>query len=761
MENKRTQVGKDSQKVEPNKRLYKLVQPIPRQIKFKKNGLKAWKRGYNEKYDMIVISHDGTIGQVYEISGIRIALPMPPKECKSRSDKWDEQYWERDELPKSLARIRTTQQWKETPREFKNQWIDYIDEQFDYREKGMWYMNKDIPTYITGSHWMYVQWSNIDVGYPDMREANRILYIFWEACVIDSRCFGMCYLKIRRSGFSFMSGSEGVNVATLAKKALIGILSKTGKDAKKMFTTKVVPISTGYPFFFSPIQDGMDKPKTEISYRIPAKRITKSNMYDVDDDSDEGLETVIDWRNTADNSYDSEKLLLLLHDESGKWEKPVNILENWRVTKTCLRLGSRIKGKTMMGSTCNAQQKGGKEFKQLYNESKVHTRNKNGRTKSGMYSLFIPMEHNMEGHIDRYGFPVMYTPDEPVMGVDGEWITKGAIDWWQDEVDSLSDDPDAKNEFLRQNPRTESHAFRDEAKESIFDLTKIYDQIEYNDGLIMNHHLSVGNFKWRNGVLDSEVEWHPDPKGRFIISWHPPASLRHILTRGADGLFHPPNVHVGAFGADTYDISGVVGGGGSKGAMHGLCGFSMEEAPSNQFFLEYIARPATAEIMFEDMLMAMVYYGMPILAENNKPRFLYHLKMRGYRPYSINRPDKHYTKLSQTEKELGGIPNSADSVKQAHAMAIESFIDKFVGYDLKEQERPADEIGSMLFNRTLYDWAGFDINNRTKYDASISSGLSIMATQKHLYHRAEVVKKISCNFGTYDNNGNSSKLIYK
>ena len=26
----------------------------------------------------------------------------------------------------------------------------------------------------------------------------------------------------------------------------------------------------------------------------------------------------------------------------GKWEKPTNILNNWRVTKTCLRLGSRI-----------------------------------------------------------------------------------------------------------------------------------------------------------------------------------------------------------------------------------------------------------------------------------------------------------------------------------------------------------------------------------------------------------------------------------
>jgi hypothetical protein len=57
--------------------------------------------------------------------------------------------------------------------------------------------------------------------------------------------------------------------------ARFGILSKSGADAKKMFTDKVVPISINYPFFFRPIQDGMDRPKTELAYRIPASRLTR------------------------------------------------------------------------------------------------------------------------------------------------------------------------------------------------------------------------------------------------------------------------------------------------------------------------------------------------------------------------------------------------------------------------------------------------------------------------------------------------------
>ena len=48
--------------------------------------------------------------------------------------------------------------------------------------------------------------------------------------------------------------------------------------------------------------------------------------------------------------------------------------------------------------------------------------------------------------------------------------------------------------------------------------------------------------------------------------------------------------------------------------------------------------------------MALHFYGMPILVENNKPRLLYHLKRRGYRGYSMNRPDKTMYKLSVTEK---------------------------------------------------------------------------------------------------------------
>lgn len=739
--------------------LYKVLEDyVPKATISKKNAARSWHYGYNEQFNVVVISKTGQIGQVVSIAGLPIALPPAPKEVHSRSSRRDQQYWERMELPKELSKISSIFQWNDMPRDFKDRWVDYIEKEFDYREEGFWFMNNGEPTYITGSHYMYLQWASIDVGYPDYREANRILYLFWEACKADARCFGMIYLKIRRSGFSFMSSSECVNTGTIAKNARVGILSKTGADAKKMFTDKVVPISGKLPFFFKPIQDGMDRPKTELAFRVPASKITKKNMYEVENEEILGLDTSIDWKNTEDNSYDGEKLRLLVHDESGKWTKPNNILNNWRVTKTCLRLGSKIIGKCMMGSTSNALNKGGDNFKKLYEQSNVWNRNSNGQTKSGMYSLFIPMEWNMEGFIDRYGMPVLRTPADDVVGVDGRPIAIGAIDYWENEVDSLKSDPDALNEFYRQFPRTESHAFRDESKASIFNLTKIYQQIDYNDSMIKDHYLTRGSFHWKDGQKDTKVVFSPDPRGRFLVSWTPAAHLQNrIITR--NGSKYPGNEHMGAFGCDSYDISGVVGGGGSNGALHGLTCYHMDEGPTNEFFLEYIARPQTAEIFFEDVLMACVFYGMPLLAENNKARLLYHFKNRGYRGYSMNRPDKHFNNLSKTEREIGGIPNSSEDVRQAHAAAIESYIEKYVGIDSDGTYRNNEEMGVMPFNRTLEDWAKFDIEDRTKHDASISSGLAIMATQKHLYQPEKKESKISINFARYSNRGNVSELL--
>ena len=735
--------------------LYKILDNhIKPKIINRMNRYKKWKYGYDKEHDIIVISKTGEIGEIYEIQNLKIALPKAKNIHKFEDNKWS-----KFEYPKALSRIKTVFDWREYPEDFKTKWYDYIDNEFTRREEGFWFYNKDIPTYISGTHYMYLQWSKIDVGAPDFRESNRLFFIFWEACKADTRSYGMCYLKNRRSGFSFMASGEVVNLATISSDSRYGILSKSGPDAKKMFTDKVVPISVNYPFFFKPTQDGMDRPKTELAYRVPASKFTRRSITITTDANEtlqqelQGLDTTIDWKNTGDNSYDGEKLKLLVHDESGKWEKPNNILNNWRVTKTTLRLGSRIIGKCMMGSTSNALDKGGRNFKKLYDESDVTKRNRNGQTSSGLYSLFIPMEWNYEGYIDSYGIPVFDTPDTEIFGPQDESIDLGVIEYWENEVDGLKDNQDALNEFYRQFPRTTKHAFRDESKSSLFNLTKIYQQIDFNEDQNNKTLVTQGNFMWEKGVKDTRVVFFPSNQGRFYVTWVPDKNLQNRYIE-RNGIKYPGNDHIGAFGCDPYDISGTVDKRGSNGALHGLTKFSLENAPADHFFLEYIARPQTAEIFFEDVLMACVFYGMPILAENNKPRLLYHFKRRGYRGFAMNRPDKLRNKLSVTEREIGGIPNSSEDIKQAHAAAIESYIETTVGFN-------GDTYGDVYFQRTLEDWAAFDINNRTTHDASISSGLALMACNKNRYAPVSRRKRDPIDLGIkkYDNRGSLSKII--
>ena len=120
----------------------------------------------------------------------------------------------------------------------------------------------------------------------------------------------------------------------------------------------------------------------------------------------------------------------------------------------------------------------------------------------------------------------------------------------------------------------------------------------------------------------------------------------------------------------------------------------------------------------------------------------------------MNRPDKVYNKLSITEREIGGVPNSSEDMKQAHAAAIESYIDAHVGFN-------GETHGDLYFTRTLNDWSKFNLNNRTKHDASISSGLAIMACNKNKY--APVAKKtfqpVNLGIRRYNNDGVTSKII--
>ena len=670
----------------------------------------------------VKICPNGTEGELIELGGLLICLPKrpPKKEIFGHKEANTMQVWRRIPMPKELSRIRSMDEWSEMPREFRERFRPYVEEEFRRRREGFWFYNNGAATYITGRHYMMVQWTKMDIGYPYFLSFQRDIFLHLAACEIDPRCIGQLYTKCRRSGYTNMCSSVLVDEATQVKDKLMGIQSKTGKDAQEnIFMKKVVFMFRNYPFFFKPIQDGTTNPRMELAFREPSKRITKKNKTS---QMGEALNTVINWKNTTNNAYDGEKLHLLYLDEAGKWERPTDIRDAWRIQRTCLIVGRKIVGKAMVGSTVNPMDKGGSQYKDLWRDSNPLERNANGRTRTGLYRLFIPAYESLEGFFDAHGVPVVNDPESETMGVDNELVTIGAKTYLKNERAALKDDASELNEVTRQFPFTEDEAFRDSIEGSLFNIGKIYEQIQYNDELFPNP-IVRGNFSWKNGEKDTEVVFMPDPAGRFRVSWLPPDELRNKKATER-GKRIPPNPLVGCGGVDSYDLDATVDGRGSKGALHLYNKFNMDY-PSNTFVLEYASRPPLAKIFYEDVLMAAVFYGYPILIENNKYGIARHFEARGYDGYLMNRPDHLKTPNSKVNVKTKGIPSNSQDVIQAHAHAIEAYIHNHVGVN-----RETGDYGAMYFNKTLEDWIGFKIDDRTKFDLTISAGLALLASQK-------------------------------
>ncbi|SED10612.1 hypothetical protein SAMN04489761_4293 [Tenacibaculum sp. MAR_2009_124] len=742
----------------------KITDKVDEKVRLGKNKLKSWEYGYDQEHDIIIISKDGTLGTVFFVNGIYIGLPEPPSDRKGIIN-WDKttkgQKWKREELPKGLN----------SKTQFDPKYEEFIERQINLRLYGSFILIKGELVYMTGSSHFFYQWSKLDEGYPAFRIIQNELLIYWEACKADPRCYGIDYVKNRRFGWTSLCNSEGINLGTSNENKEIGIISKTGKDSRKNFG-KLVRTFKKLPAFFKPSWDGSTTPKKELVLTEPTR---KKKLGDDEDDFEEGLDTTIEWHNTVLNSMDGDKIFLSLIDEGGKFPKECPFDQYWRIVKTSHRQGKRIVGKSMVGSTVNSKKKGGREFETVFMQSDPRVRSKNGQTASGLYNLFISAAFGLEGFYDIYGFSIIDDPEKPVLNDLGEWITVGANTHLDNELEALREDPDAYNEQLRQFPRTVKEAFRDESEDCEFNLPKILEQIDYNkeeleekftgNDPITNNDIERGNFTWENGVQDTKVIWNPDPlNGRFWIrkGCHPPLEFRNIKEKKfKHGVtaWAPKGEHLGCFGVDPYNRDKSADGRGSKGAIHLSTTYNTSTLPNDAFILEYIDRAKKVTIFFEEVLMAMVYYSIPMLGELSNEAFLQYIADRGYRHYSLNNPFKSYNDLNPTEKKLGGAPPQNSKIADQQFYAIESYIEDHIGVARDERNRPKGTIGDMPFTRTLEQWKDVDLKDRTKYDAFISSSLSRLGCQRRIKKPDEKKKPRKIPFKKYDNSGNISQAV--
>lgn len=482
-----------------------------------------------------------------------------------------------------------------------------------------------------------------------------------------------------------------------------------------------------------------------------------------------GIDKYVGIQIEAENDEERELILISysLSGNCGKWKKPNDYIQHFGQISPTMNQGGRIVGKAFLGSTVGAMNQGGAQFKELYKASDVKDRNPiTQMTASGLYRFFLAAQFNMEEFTDRYGRCHTTKPKDKVLNVAGKVIRVGSIEYLegQEEMKRKTSDK-ALNEQYRAYPRTVEYAFRDEASSCVFNITKIYDQIDYNDKLDETQKYITGNFEWVN-EKDGDVFFAPNPDGRFKVHWLPSVAdgtqgLANRVEKKGDRYF-PMNTNCVRGGCDPFSLKSTHGK-GSKGAIHGkTVMFPEGGAPSNTWCFEYIARPADETVFFEDVIKVCRYYGMLILIESNRIDLLRHMRNRGYRPFAMDRLDKPKDKLNENEKEYGGQVMSSKDILDSHMNGIGQWIEQYAGVAIGNDFRPDGEMGSMPFTETLVDWSNFDPDNRTEFDATISSGLCIMAcsTEKYQGVKKERIKK-SCTFvKKFKNNGDIGSKYY-
>lgn len=670
------------------------------------------------------------------IQGINIILPKKPKKSSiigyNKSIK--NQKWVRTDIP---------ERWDSLTEIKKN---NFIEQEFDRRLNGVWFMNNGTPTYITGAHYYYLNWCKIDIGYPDYWDRDRRFFLIWDSVRKDNNSFGLIMPKHRRQGASWKAASIILHDITLSYNSNGGLLSKTGSDAKKLFD-KVVYIFRKLPYFFQPIIEGTDSPKTVLSFKKPGERITKNNKQVK---VSEALDSQIDWRNTKNNSYDGEKLKTFISDEGGKWLE-ADCSKNWQIVKPALSQGRKIIGKAFLPSTVNEMEEGGKAFKDIWDDSDQEDKVLGtSRTKSGLYRYFTPAYDGFEGFIDEYGRSIIETPKSKVFDKYGDEIKIGSREYLNKIRNGYKNDTNKLAEHKRQFPWTPEEAFRVSTDDCLFDSEKIYQQIDYIEGS-GGKMVTKGNFTWSNGIKDTKVVWRPDRKGKWSVVLLPDSSKTNSQTKKF-GNKYPGNELEFVSGCDPFDHDTTTDGRRSDAASYVFRKFNAHEQDSSHMFVsQYINRPPKAEMFFEDILMQCIFYGCPILVENNKIGLIQYFKRRGYEKYLMARPESTHTKFSKKQTEVG-IPATGVAVANAIVDSIQSYVYDYVG--LNEE----DSIGRVFFYELLKDWLEFDVNNRTKYDASMASGFTLLASQKHIKPKIKITTTLPF-VRKYSNNGKISKII--
>jgi len=645
-------------------------------------------------------------GTIIDIQGLKCNLPpdgyvyniitkqLEFRGIYERDKNVGEQYWKRIPMPSWHAD--TMKKWDEFDKKKKDDELEFYDErleefkrqEWDRRLNGFWYMNNGKPTYLTGLHYLYLQWWSIDIGYPKFRIPDLEKFYFMEYCIQDPLCMGMLEVTKRRFGKSFVAGLFVTEYTTRTKMTNGGIQSKTGSDAKKFFAKTVVNPFRRLPKFFRPEYDmslGVN-PKSEMRFQ---KTNVRGKKAEDNVDKDE-LGSVIDHQSADTVAYDGQKLHRYVADECGKTTE-VNVYDRHEVVRYCLLDDEgQIIGKALYTTTVEklTTEKDGVQdaFKLLWEESNQEKRQDNGTTSSGLYRFFMSAKRTR--NFDDFGFP-------------DEEKTLAQI---SADRDTVKNNQRALSARIRKEPLTIDEAFSTDSDKCIFNAMNIGARESYlkENPKLKRHVIFYRDIdqivRWRE-INDKEEDFH------WVITQFPQAGEENKHTYDVKTK-KPARVSDGAIAIDGYSNSQGGKYGSKASAWIGRRYDLLKPEDTGKAIGHLYGRPQIKETLHEQVLLAAEFYGYQAWYEHNSDDYLSYFRDRGrvgyLGSYPLSTIDPAKRETADRHKGFPTTPFSLTKQNDVGIMYFESHID------------------SIDFENLLEDAKKFDPNNRTDYDITVS-----------------------------------------
>lgn len=645
-------------------------------------------------------------GTIIDIQGLKCNLPpegyvyniitkqLEFRGIYKRSDNIQEQYWKRIPMPNWY--MDTMKKWDDFDKKKKDDELEFYDEkleefkrqEWDRRLNGFWYMNNGNPTYLTGLHYLYLQWWSIDIGYPKFRIPDLEKFYFMEYCIQDPFCMGMLEVTKRRFGKSFVAGLFVTEYTTRTKMTNGGIQSKTGSDAKKFFAKTVVNPFRRLPKFFRPEYDmslGVN-PKSEMRFQ---KTNVRGKKAEENVDKDE-LGSVIDHQSADTVAYDGQKLHRYVADECGKTTE-VNVYDRHEVVRYCLLDDEgQIIGKALYTTTVEklTTEKDGVQdaFKLLWEESNQEKRQENGTTSSGLYRFFMSAKRTR--NFDDFGFPDEEKTLAQILA----------------DRDTVKNNQRALSARIRKEPLTIDEAFSTDSDKCIFNVINIGAREAYlKENPVFKRHVVFyrdidQTVRWRN-ITDKEEDFH------WVITQFPKAGEENKHTFDVKTR-KPARTSDGAIAIDGYSNSQGGKYGSKASAWIGRRYDLLNPEHTGKAIGHLYGRPQIKETLHEQVLLAAEFYGYQAWYEHNSDDYLSYFRDRGrvgyLGSYPLSTIDPAKRETADRYKGFPTTPFSLTKQTDVGIMYFESHID------------------SIDFENLLEDAKKFDPNNRTDYDITVS-----------------------------------------